>query len=160
MINFNKLSIKSLIDKPKIHEIVLIILFLLIIFTDISKVLDMPNNIVTYSIFFVLIIILFKSFTPIVGIVFVIAVIKILNMSNMSNMSNISNSINLSNNINHNSNNSTFNNNNISNNDIVIKPNNDLLEIQQVNNVKKPTFDLGKKTYDGLLCDTYNAKIL
>ena len=157
MINFNKLSIKSLIDKPKIHEIVLIILFLLIIFTDISKVLDMPNNIVTYSIFFVLIIILFKSFTPIVGIVFVIAVIKILNMSNMSN---ISNSINLSNNINHNSNNSTFNNNNISNNDIVIKQSQDLLEIQQVNNVKKPTFDLGKKTYDGLLCDTYNAKIL
>lgn len=153
MNNFNKFSIKSLIDKPKIHEIVLIILFLLIIFTDISKVFDMPNNIVTYSIFFIIIIILFKSFAPIVGIVFVIAVIKMLNMSN------ISKNINFSNNVNHNIDNSTFN-NKISNQEVLIKPNQDLLEIQQVNNVKKPTFDLGKKTYDGLLCDTHNAKIL
>lgn len=156
MNNFNKFSIKSLIDKPKIYEIVLIILFLLIIFTDISKVFDMPNNIVTYSIFFIIIIILFKSFAPIVGIVFVIAVIKMLNMSNISN---ISKNINFSNNVNHNIDNSTFN-NKISNQEVLVKPNQDLLEIQQVNNVKKPIFDLGKKTYDGLLCDTHNAKIL
>ena len=153
MNNFNKFSIKSLIDKPKIYEIVLIILFLLIIFTDISKVFDMSNNIVTYSIFFIIIIILFKSFAPIVGIVFVIAVIKMLNMSNTSN---ISNNINLSNNVNHNISNLTFD-NKMSNQEVMIKPNNDLLEIQQVNNVKKPTFDLGKKSYDGLLCDTHNA---
>lgn len=156
MNNFNKFSIKSLIDKPKIYEIVLIILFLLIIFTDISKVFDMSNNIVTYSIFFIIIIILFKSFAPIVGIVFVIAVIKMLNMSNTSN---ISNNINLSNNVNHNISNLTFD-NKMSNQEVMIKPNNDLLEIQQVNNVKKPTFDLGKKSYDGLLCDTHNAKNL
>ena len=32
MNNFNKFSIKSLIDKPKNHEVVLIILFLLIFY--------------------------------------------------------------------------------------------------------------------------------
>ena len=152
MVNLSNLNLKKVILKPKIYEIILILLFLLMIFSNIYKLIDISeysNNLLFYFSVFVIIIILFKCCNPIVGIFFILAIIKLISVT--TNKSDI---------VKFKLNNISNTNTNHAKNNIPIVSLNKSLEIEQINSIKKPTFNLGKKTYDPILSNTHSATVL
>ena len=152
MDNFNKITLNKLL-KLQLYEIVLIITFLLIIFISIYKkfnISEYSNNLLTYSSILVIILILFKCCNPIIGIFFIITVIILFNNIKFTNNPSV---------------NSKLDNNNhvLTDNNIDNHKSSELsktLEVEQVNNIKKPIFNLGKKTYNPILCNNHNASLL
>ena len=154
-LKFKNSDFKNLLTKPKMYEIVLIIIFLLLTFSNLPGVFDLSNysnNILMYFSILVITVILFKCCNLLVGLFFIVAVIRLLNYNSSSNLFN--NTI---------KNITTLDKVNIAppeNIDSNNKLNKNSIEVEAVNNIKKPTFNLGNKSYSPIMCNTHNASAI